>query len=833
MSKQSNMEWIGEIVKNNISFSSFITNMPPDAALTAKFATISNVTDPLLLGRVKLTFESENNAFETSEWCYVVGHPGGNLSTDYIGQKCLVVFESGDQNKAIVLGFIPVAGKRAIGSPVKLPILGIENNSPTGKIPECNESNLGSIIMLEEQSGTNQRICRRDDSGSYAWMGSNSPQVIQTNTVEAKSPEQKIGDPIGNYVPGDIFVRKTCERDQFVPYISDYSAEGQPRYKPLVSAPVYSRATVPDCNSDFIGSMGLFDDGTDTFMGICGRKNGLFKWLTTDSREPIRFAEPFASTAESVEFITSKTNKCTNPSQIKDTGDGENPGKDTTGRQLSATLSEVPEIGNKLNLTEYINTDGFKNILSDQMEARNSDKGARDRASLLATQINQAAFRVTDNNITAIEKYLIANYSLQQDVLIPILSEILRELNRTAEIGLNVGGALPSRSAQKATAPRVTLLSTELTTKVNTFLVPELNKYQTNFNNIVKELIVEALEPGEAGANIQISGIGNPDDIGIDPPEVPQELNTEQYKLDEEIEKEEPEGTQIGPKPFNALKSALSFNNLDIGEYIDSLGDSTQALNKITQSVTNVFKSNIPEEVSTLLDKVRQTNITSLDGVLQEVLKTAFGGQETKFTRFVTIRADGKIVTKNFDQVLEELRKDLTPQAVQQILSNRGSLDDPVFLMKSLERYGTNLGFTDEEIRRIGVIRDFALNRSNLSIGDIGLGFIKDLISSLGVQSPIDNDVLDFIGSDPEKLAETAAKAFFSPKNNKGNYGELVALMDKSDANARNYIKILGEKIAGLDDIPQDNLNESIKLFREKIADGANLSPRTVSLVTF
>ena len=150
---QQDFQWISDLAQTKISWDSFLTNIPPDAALTAKFATVSNVSDPLslgilaslLAGLAKLTYESENNSFETSNWCYVAGHPGGNLSTDFIGQKCIVCFESGDQNNAVVLGFIPVAGKRAIGNPVKIPIIPLENNSPNGKIPKCNESNLGSL----------------------------------------------------------------------------------------------------------------------------------------------------------------------------------------------------------------------------------------------------------------------------------------------------------------------------------------------------------------------------------------------------------------------------------------------------------------------------------------------------------------------------------------------------------------------------------------------------------------------------------------------------------------------------------------------------------------
>ena len=192
MAQDPKLEWISHLAQTEVGLASFVTNLPPDPSLTSKFATISNVSDPLSLGRVKITLESENNSFELSNWCYVIGSPGGNLSTDFIGEKCLVTFESGDSNKAIVLGIIPSNGTTSIGNPVKYPVIKLENNSPTGKIPPCDLSNLGTAIMIEEISGTSQKVCRRDDSGAYEWMSPISPQVIRTNTVEVKSPEQNI-----------------------------------------------------------------------------------------------------------------------------------------------------------------------------------------------------------------------------------------------------------------------------------------------------------------------------------------------------------------------------------------------------------------------------------------------------------------------------------------------------------------------------------------------------------------------------------------------------------------------------------------------------------------
>ena len=416
---QRKINFLQDLALTNKNFSSFITNLPSNAQLVAKFAIVTNVEDPLELGRVKVTYDNENYNYESSNWVYCLSHPGGRLSSDFIGEKCVMIFESGDPNNALIIGFIPTPGKPAIGMPLKIPVLNQETDSPNVQIPECNESNQGSVIALTEYSGINPRICRRNDQGEYSWQNLNSPQVVQTNTIDAETPSQKIGDPLGVYTPGEIFIRKTCSVDEFVPYISDYNNEGVPRYRPLVSAPVFTRATLADCNAENLGSFGMIKDGNNAFPCICSLKEGKYRWIDiSSSRNAIKFEEPFATNGNVSEYVRGKTQNC------EKTTDLEDPERDKVQRSTDSPLSPVPDVPSQYNLSAYIKTEPFRNILSDLTNSRNADQGAKDRVTTLRTQLYNNAWQIADNNITTIEDILKTRTDDHLEQIIPAMKDM-------------------------------------------------------------------------------------------------------------------------------------------------------------------------------------------------------------------------------------------------------------------------------------------------------------------------------------------------------------------------------------------------------------------------
>lgn len=595
--------FLDRLAQTNMGFSSFVTNFPPNVQLTAKFGLITDTDDPLDLGRARVTFDNENYEFETSEWVYCLNHPGGKLSTDFIGQKCVIIYESGDPNNAIILGLIPTNNRTPLGNPLKLPVLKSEASSEFGQIPECNEANSGSILVFNEYSGTNPRICRRGETGEYAWQNLNTPQVYRSNLVEVESPAQKVSDPIGQYIPGEIFVRKTCEVDQFVPFISDYNKDGVPRYRQLVSAPVYTRSTLADCNNENLGSLALIKDAENTYPAICGIKEGKFRWLDiSPGRTVVKFSEPFADNGNVDDFVLNKTQGCLKPVELEDTE------RDKVQRKTDAEISLVPDIDDQNNLTRYIQTEAFQNIIRDLTEVRDTDQGAKDRAQLLRNQLYTVAWQITDNNITLIEDVLKRRIDDHVDTLLPALQEmadtienlagIVRSLANTSGISNDPGRGLAARNAVAPIEPRVRV---PLFTRVR----PGLASSESAVREIETGTLDTVLQPGATLNRYDTRNSEN-------------KITTNDLELDRAIEIEDAEGAQIGSIPYNALKEANENGNKSISTFLNSLSKAPEALSKIRNVAFRSFTDILPEEVANQIEQL--VSFSDIEDVLKEAV---------------------------------------------------------------------------------------------------------------------------------------------------------------------------------------------------------------------
>lgn len=791
--KNQKVQWLKDLAQTQKGFASFLTNLPPDPQLTARFAIITNVDDPLSLGRVKLSFQNEGNNFELSEWVYVPSHPGGKLSTQFIGEKCICVFESGDPNKPIVVGFVPTPGRRAIGNPVKLPVISQENQHQPGKIPECNENNLGAEILIEEPSGTNKKICRRDDRGEYAWMASTTPQVIKTTIASPQSPEQKIGDPLGAYAPGEIFTRKTCDRDQFVSFISDYSAEGNPRFRPLVSATIYNRATTPDCNQDFLGVLAMIQtDPGNTIPCICGLKNGKYIWMTPEGREAVKFVEPFQTEEEAIAYIIDTTQNCKRQKElIKD--------KDKTQKETVVEVSPVPPIRSQKNLTSYLKEPAFQNQLKEQTDVRKADKGSKDRVSTMQTQMMFNAFQIADNNITQIEKYIDAKVKLELDKQIKVFNRLKGLLNLISDALFIIATALPRDSSGRGRASmRVlgSLLSPRIRPGVRNQLTNDINAYQEALSKNLRENLNQPLQPGYNFNRFDFKEINNL-------------LETDDFNLDKTIELDDAEGTLVSTPPFNALHESAKNNLASLSRYITTLRNFPDQLQKINSNLQGVVLNSLSSSTQDIIGEIIKYKDIDVSAIALSLIPEDFN---QKFSQFVDFDANGIPKIAPPDSLMTNLFSKIEIDfPLENVLYEDWDFQD---IANLITEHSSLLDFSPQDITIIKQLQGVVKKSQGKLIFD--KNSLISFSSALNLDLPVSLDTLDILDQNPQQLAKLALTAFCDPKNNQGNLAELIPLMQQSDQDAEGFIRMIVENVSGIK-ISTDKINSVVSSFREQL----------------
>lgn len=271
-----------------------------------EIATITSVSDPKALGRVKVQFADGI----VSDWVYVLGSNRGQLSTQYVGATCLIGKAHGNSEDAFVLGlFNRDVETGAIGTPVQLTILNEQDasaaapSSPGDQGLKCNEGNAGRIYLLDNEMNQDVVVCLRRNNlqeeadAIWAWKSLTHGKWVEKGFDPGVSGQaattdlsKKVGIPkCDKALEGEIrefsedrkfrSIMITCRRDE----------NGEFNWGPMSAPPVVFRTTLPECTEQLHGMEAVLDSGDNSQLAICLRYQGEMKWVNPGKREPIQF----------------------------------------------------------------------------------------------------------------------------------------------------------------------------------------------------------------------------------------------------------------------------------------------------------------------------------------------------------------------------------------------------------------------------------------------------------------------------------------------------------------------------------------------------------------
>lgn len=276
----------------------------PYTDLFNESAVISDVNDPLKLGRVKVT---TSDGF-LSGYIPVYGSNSGTLSARFIGTEVIVGKLNGRAEEMFVIGITRSNPDTGIsGLPMQLPIIDESTaqwNKSTDSGMLCNEENKGRMYILSNEMNQDLVICMRKNNrqlgGKDIWTwksltngiwvekgfnpgNSNSPVITQSQLDNPGIPEcnQAMLGEVHDFSEDRGFRTTTmvCRKDEN----KNYS------WAPLGSPAVYFRTTLPRCDEKLHGVEAILDDGINSEFMVCQRYQGLMRWVRQGNRIPQRF----------------------------------------------------------------------------------------------------------------------------------------------------------------------------------------------------------------------------------------------------------------------------------------------------------------------------------------------------------------------------------------------------------------------------------------------------------------------------------------------------------------------------------------------------------------
>jgi hypothetical protein len=267
-------------------------------------AIISDVNDPLRLGRVKVT---TSDGF-VSDYIPVYGSNSGTLSARYIGTEVIVGKLNGRPEELFVLGTIRTSPEVGMpGLPTQLPIIDESTaawNTSTDIGMLCNEGNQGKMYVLSNEMNQDVVVCLRRNNKQnggkaiWAWKsltnglwvekGFNpgnvtTPAITQSQLNNPGIPEcnEALLGEVHDFTEDRGFrtTSMVCRKDEN----KNYS------WVPLGSPAVYFRTTLPKCDERVHGMEAILDDGVNSEFMVCQRYQGLLRWVRQGKRIPQRF----------------------------------------------------------------------------------------------------------------------------------------------------------------------------------------------------------------------------------------------------------------------------------------------------------------------------------------------------------------------------------------------------------------------------------------------------------------------------------------------------------------------------------------------------------------
>lgn len=261
----------------------------PGTQLYPKLAQISAVNDPLKLGRIKVLY-GDQNVIE-SDWINVLGVSSGTIPTQFIGNKGIIIFLDGHHEDGIFLGIMPSnSGQDVIkGSPISLPI--IDTRALT-QVPVCEGPTEGQVMLFSDTESVDLKVCIRNNTISskddknlppkYLWKSLTNSLVIgkgqygESNTPLSDVPDTRTSlhwGPCQESLQGE---RRLFAEDRSLPQ-AEYTCRKQPgelyAWVPSASPPLYTKENLPRCTPGLVGAMVALDDGKNTELVMCGRKD--------------------------------------------------------------------------------------------------------------------------------------------------------------------------------------------------------------------------------------------------------------------------------------------------------------------------------------------------------------------------------------------------------------------------------------------------------------------------------------------------------------------------------------------------------------------------------
>jgi hypothetical protein len=266
--------------------------IPLGVQIYPQIATIVAVNDPDDKGRVKVTYDNAPN--EISEWIEVVGIHSGNLPAQYIGSRMLAVFLNGNAEDAVLIGsLLTDLDLPVMTSPVTVPM--IDEQTSDDELA-CNESTQGSLVLFSNTVSSDLRICIRRNTTT---TNSEEPQTLKS-IYSWKSLTNSLALLEGEYGGpgfGDVSSRKgirACTPElegEMGIFSEDRSLRqtqmicrkmpgGKYAWININSPMIYTRTLLPQCIEESHGLEVIVDDGLNSELAICIRRNKEMVWET-------------------------------------------------------------------------------------------------------------------------------------------------------------------------------------------------------------------------------------------------------------------------------------------------------------------------------------------------------------------------------------------------------------------------------------------------------------------------------------------------------------------------------------------------------------------------